>query len=189
MRLLRTNRRQANPDHPHGSRDLFDPLCAQVITTAGELSVKLPMQLTGNANTPDVREPLKPGRDVDGMPVDFVLFKDHVAKVDSDAVLHALIRRDMGIARHEFLLHLEGTPQRVDGAAEQDEQAVTGELCDPTAVPGNAGKDDVGAEAFEPFEGRRFVGRHEAGKPRDVERQNDGQFSHWDRKTLAPRAQ
>src|SRR5262249_41551737 len=101
---------------------------------------------------------------------------DHVAEMDADAILDALIWRQASVALGQTALDFDGAAYRVHYAAELDNCAVAGALDDAPVMHGENRIDQVASKGPKPCKDTIFV---RASKPRiadDVSDQDRGQF-------------
>ncbi len=75
---------------------------------------------------------------------------DHVAQMNADPELDALVRRQAGVALDHGVLDLDRTAHGVNDAAEFDNAAIAGALDDPAVVYRDRGINEVAAERPEP---------------------------------------
>ena len=103
-----------------------------------------------DADAPWRCQPLEPGRHVDAIAVDVVAIDDHVAEVDPDPELDAVLRLEVRVVQGDALLHLDRALDGVNHARELDQRAVARELDRPAAALGDLGIDEVLAKRLEP---------------------------------------
>src|SRR5262249_33102980 len=103
----------------------------------------------------------------------------HIAQIDADAKLDALICRDFGIALARGALDRHRASDRFDDTRELDQDAVAGRLDDPTLVPGNLRVDQFAPQRPEPRQGAGLVLAHQPAVPRYITRE-DGRQSALD---------
>jgi hypothetical protein len=83
------------------------------------------------------------GGDVYGVTKNIAVLDHHIAHVDSDTKIDAPVEWNLGIPLGHPDLYLGRTTQRVDDAAELDQQAVAGGLDDAAVMLGDLGIDQV----------------------------------------------
>ena len=84
-----------------------------------------------------------PRGDVDAVAVDVVALDDHVAEIDADAQLDAVVRRDIRVPLGHRLLHLDRAAHRIDDAGKLHQHAVAGGLDDAAVVLGDLRIDEA----------------------------------------------
>jgi len=92
--------------------------------------------------------------------------------VNSNTELDAMVGRQRGIALGHRRLHFGRASERVDDAAELDQQAVAGRLDDAALMIGDLRVDDFGAPPLEPAEGPFLVGLDQARIARHIGRED-----------------
>ena len=75
---------------------------------------------------------------------------DDVAEMDADAKLDAAVGGHAGIALDEAVLHFDSAADRVDHAAELDENPVARALDHPAVVDGDARIDEIASQSAQP---------------------------------------
>src|SRR4029077_4782644 len=101
-----------------------------------------------------------PCGDVDAVAVKVVALDDHIAEIDADAQLDAVVRLDTGVPLGHRLLHFDRTAHRVDNAGKFHQQAVAGGLNDAPAVLGDLRIDHFPPQCFEAFKRTLLVRSH-----------------------------
>jgi hypothetical protein len=104
--------------------------------------------------------------------VDVAVLDNHVARIDADAELDALVFRDSGVARRHALLHGERAGDRFDNAGKLCEDSVAGGLDDAALVLGDLRVDQLAAEGLEAREGAGLVLAHEPAVSRNIGRED-----------------
>ncbi len=94
-------------------------------------------------------KPFQPGRHVDPVALDIVAVDYHIAQIDADAELHALVLRQIGVALGNRPLRLDGGTNRIDDTCELDQHAVAHELDDSPIVLRDRGIDDLRPQCLE----------------------------------------
>ena len=111
-----------------------------------------------------VTNPFKPGGDIDAVAHQVaVALLHHVADMDSDAKIDALVRRDPSVPLYHRPLDFNGAVHRVDDTAELDDAAVAGALDDAPMVDRDGRIDQIAAQRPQPREDPILV---RSGKPR-----------------------
>src|SRR5580698_441109 len=148
---------------PHRSGDVLQRLLAEVDKGLLELVAHLTPGVLGEADAAGLGETFEPGGDVDPVAHKVtVRFLDHVAQVNSDAKLDALIGRDARIALDHAVLDRDGAAHGVDYAAKLDDDSVAGALDDPPAMRSNGGIHQIAVQLPQPRERSLLVGAHKS---------------------------
>ena len=100
------------------------------------------------------------------------LFDNHIAQIDADAELYALICRNFGIALAHAALDRHRASDRLDDARELDQQPVAGRLDDAALVLGDLGIGQLASQSPEARQGAGLVLAHQPAVPRDITREN-----------------
>ena len=95
--------------------------------------------------------------DVHAVAEDVAILDHNVADVDADTELDTLVGGDLGVALGHAGLQLSRTVQRIDHAAELDEQAITRRLDEPAMMFSDLRIDQLGPDRREPSESAAFV--------------------------------
>jgi hypothetical protein len=117
-------------------------------------------------------DPLQPRRDVDAVAVNVAVFDDHIARVDADAELDALVLGGCIVPRRHLPLQRDGAGDRFDDAREFDQDSIAGSLDDASLVLGDLRVDQIAAQRPEARQGAGLVPFHQAAVSHDVGRQN-----------------
>src|SRR5215470_14848608 len=88
----------------------------------------------GDADPARLGQPLEAGGDIDAVAKDVAVLDDDVAHVDPDTKLDAVVGSCAGVALGHLALHFDRAAQRVDDAAELDQQPITGGFDQAAAV-------------------------------------------------------
>ena len=136
-----------DPIDPHRPGDVLDLLLAQILEDKGQPVAHVIMHRTGDEHPAGLGQGFDPRGDVDAVAIDVVVLDDHVAEIDADAQLDAVVRRDTGVALGHRLLHLDRAAHRIDDAGELDQQAVAGGLDDAAMVLGDFRIDELARAA------------------------------------------
>ena len=102
---------------------------------------------------------------------------DHVAEMNTDAKLDALLGRHADVTLDHAGLHLDGATHRVDHAPELDDRAVAGALDDAAVVERNGRVNEVAAERPEAREGALLVSAGEAAVADNIRDQDRDELS------------
>src|SRR6266478_3535722 len=118
----------------HWLGDVFDPLCAKVVVTQGELVADLFMHFPGDTDTAGLGETLQPCRDIDPVTVDLIALDHYVAEVDADAEFHTALRWQLRVLSLERGLNIHCVIHRIDHAGELGQNAVAGRVYEAAVV-------------------------------------------------------
>jgi len=135
---------------------------AGVLEGGLDLARHLIVGIAAERNATRLGKRLQTRRDVDAVAIDVVAFDDNVAQVDADSKDDALVFVGRRVALGHALLHRDRTGDSVDDAWELDQGAVTHQLDDPPAVPGDQGIDEFGAVRLKRGKRARLIFFHEA---------------------------
>jgi hypothetical protein len=91
----------------------------------------------GDEHPAGIGQGLDPCGDVDAVTIEVVALDDHVAEIDADTQLDAVVRRDVRVPPGYRLLHLDRAAHRINDAREFDQHTVTGGLDDAAVVLGD----------------------------------------------------
>jgi hypothetical protein len=118
---LRRRRALAQQVSAHWRGDVLEALRPEVRHLKLEPRLDLPVGVFRQTNPARLANPFQPGRDIHAVAHEVaVRFLDYVAKMNADAKLNALLRRQARVALDHASLHLEGATHRVDHAAKLD---------------------------------------------------------------------
>ncbi len=107
---------------------------AQVLEASLNLAFALAVGVAREADPAWFGQPLETGGDVDPVAVDVLTLDDHVAQVDADAELEALVLVGLRLALGHPVLPGHRTGNRIHHAGKLDQQAVAHEFDDPPTV-------------------------------------------------------
>src|SRR6202011_1060390 len=99
----------------------------------------------------------------------------HVAEIDADAQLDAVVYRHTGVTLGHCLLHLDRATYRIDDAGKFHQQAVAGGLDEAAPMLGDLRIDELAAQRFEAFERTLFIRPHQPRIPRYIAGQDRGE--------------
>ena len=148
----------------------------------GDLHVEPAAHLTvgvlGETDRAGLRDAFESRGDIDAVAHQIaVALLDHVAEMDADPKLDALVGRDPGVALDHRPLHFNGAVHCVDDTAELDDAAVAGALDDAAVMHGDGRIDQVAAQRPKARQNSILV---RTGEPRiadDVGHQDRREFS------------
>jgi hypothetical protein len=101
---------------------------------------------------------------------------DHVAEMNANAKLDALVRRDARIALDHGALRFDCAAYGVDHAAEFDDAAVAGTFDHSAVMDGDCGIDEIAAKRPEPRQNALFVCSREPAVTDHIRNQYRGNF-------------
>src|SRR5271169_4097224 len=100
--------------------DVLQPLLAEIDELGGDRAPHMAPGVGRDANAAGRCEPFEARGHIDAVPIDVVRRHDDVAEIDADAELDAAVRRQPGIARANYPLHIQRAAYRIDHTAELD---------------------------------------------------------------------
>src|SRR5262249_31950073 len=115
-----------------------------------------------HADASRLRNALQASSDVHAITKDVATLDDHVALVDTNPELDALVRGHLGVPLSHPALNLDSAAEGVHDTRELHEHTVAGGLHDPTTVLGDLGVYESAAMGLELGERPFFVSAHEA---------------------------
>ena len=154
-------RRVANPVDPHRPGDVLDLLLAQILEDEGQPVAHVVVDRIGDEHPAGIGQGFDPRGDVDAVAIEVVALDDHIAEIDADAQLDAVVRRDARVPLGHRLLHLDGAAHRIDDAGKFHQHAVAGGLDDAAVVLGDLRIEELAAQRFEAFERALLVRPHQ----------------------------
>jgi hypothetical protein len=140
---------RANPVDPHRTRDVLDLLLAQILKEEGQPVAHVIMNRIGDEHPAGIGQGFDARGDVDAVAINVVVFDDHVAEIDADAQLDAVVRRRARVPLGYRLLDLDCAAHRIDDAGKFDQQAVAGGLDDAALVFGDFRIEELAAQRLE----------------------------------------
>jgi hypothetical protein len=158
----------ADPIDAHRPGNVFDLLLAEILKGKGQAVAHLIMNGIGDEHPAGICQGFDPCRDVDAVAIEIVAVNDHVAEIDADAQLNAVVRRDAAVPVGHRLLHLDRATHRIDGAGKLHQQAVASGLDDAAMVLGDLWIEEFAAQRFEAFERALLIRPHQPRIPRHI---------------------
>ena len=149
--------------HPIGRdrfTDVLDLLVPHRLKAEREFLFNLLRHLAGNADAPGIGKLLKPRGDIDAFAVPIRPLDDHLAEIDADAHVDALVLGEAGVPLRHSVLDVDGALNRVNNAPEFRQQPVAHELEDAAMVGRYLRLDEFNAVILQALEGLRFVLLH-----------------------------
>ena len=138
----------------------------------------MPISVLRQTNPAGLADALQPRGDIDAVSHQIaVALLDHVAQMDTDAELDALVGRDAGIALDHAILHLDGAARRVDHAAELDDDPVAGALDDAAVVESDGRIHEIAAQRAQQRQRTLLIGAGEPAIADDIGDQDRGEFA------------
>ncbi len=130
---------QIHPVDRHGLDDVLHTLLAHRLEAEGKLLLYLLGDLAGDVDAARLRDLLQARGYVDPFAIAVVALDDHLAEIDADPHLEALILGNGRVALCEAFLQRHGAFDSVHDAGELCQQTVAHELEDMAMVAGNFG--------------------------------------------------
>src|SRR5262249_13813922 len=134
---------EAETIHANRARDVLHGGLAAELGRERQLALDL---VVGGARKADCTAP-RPApqarRGVDAVAAQPYVLNDDVAEIDADAKPHLPRRRQLGVARPERALDLDGGLRGVDDAPELRQDVVARSVDDAAAVAADRGRDDL----------------------------------------------
>src|SRR5262249_57124644 len=128
---------------------VFQLLLADVLEGKIELADSISAHASRYADAAGFGQPFKPGRYVHRIPEDVVILDHHVALVNADAELDALVRSRRRISLRHAGLHLGRTAHGIDHASKFRQQSVAGILDDAAMMLADLRIDQIGKMRFQ----------------------------------------
>ncbi len=126
------------------------------------------MNPTGNADTSWLCNVLQPRRNVYAVPVDVVLFNNHVALVDAHSEFNTLVLGNMGVSLSHGALDIDGTLNGIEDRGELDKESIAGRFDNTPGVLGDLGIDHLFAMGLELSQGSGLISPHQPAVTNDV---------------------
>ena len=159
----RRSRLRTHAVDAHRLGDVLNLLLAQEIEPEVELAFDRVVDGGGDTDASGLCERLHARSDVDAVSIDRpVSLLDHIAEVDADAELHPPLCFELNVVAFERLLNFNRGLYGFDRARELGKECVARRVDDAPTSARNEARDHV-ATGFERADGRRLVGRHQAG--------------------------
>jgi hypothetical protein len=158
----RARRGPVDREGAHRPTDVFEPLLAEIAKGEVELTGGILLHPGRDADAAGFGERLEAGGDVDAVAEDVAVLDDDVPDVDADAEFDVLAGSEPGVAFGHPPLDFGRAAQRVDDAAELDQEAVADGLDDPAVMRGDSRVDQFGADRLQAFERALLVGADQA---------------------------
>jgi hypothetical protein len=148
---------------PDWVSDVLELDWAEIAHLQIEPSLDLAIGVLGEADVAWLGDPLETGGDVDAVAHEVaVALLDHVADMDTDSKLDALLGRHAHVAVDESGLYFDRAAHGVDHAAELDDRGVAGALDDAAVMGGDGGVDQIASKAPQTREGSVLVSAGES---------------------------
>src|SRR5271165_4121338 len=133
---------------PQRLGNVLEALRAEVADLEIEPLFHLPVGLLRKTDRAGLSDAFEPRGDVDPVAHQIaVAFLDHVAEMDADAEVDALVRRDPCVALDHRSLDFNAAVHCVDDTPELDNCAIAGALDDPAVVYGDGGVNEIAAQS------------------------------------------
>ena len=127
----------------HRLGDVLDLLLAQVLKPEIEQAAHHLMNHIRDADAARPSQTFQPRCDIDAIAVDVVAIDDHIAEVDADPELDAVLGLEVRVVYGDALLNLDRAPHRIDHARKLDQDTITRKLDDAAAMLCDLGFDEV----------------------------------------------
>ena len=169
--------------------DVLEHRRAEIPDRKIEPRLYLPIGIFRQTDRPRLGDALKPCGDIHSVAHEIAIaLLDHIAEMNADAKIDALIGRQAGIALGHAVLHFYRTTHSLDDAAEFDQGAVAGPLDDAPVMQGDGWIDQIAAQRAQPRQGAILVCTGEPAVADDVGRQNRRDFSRLAHAAHPPRS-
>src|SRR5215472_5258030 len=146
---------------PHWPGDVFDLLFAQIMKRKRKPAAYVIVNSIGQEHPAWLGQSLNSRSDIDAIPVQIVVFDDHVTQIDPNPEVNTIIHLDAGVPSIYCLLDLDRTPHSIDDTGKFDQQAIPCGLDDPSMVLGDFGINEFATQSFEALKGAFFVRPHQ----------------------------
>ena len=164
----------------HRLGDVLDLLVAHRLEAEGEFLLDFPGDLAGDADAAGVGELFEPCGDVDALAIAVVALDDHLAEIDADAHLNALIFRNVGVALGQSALQAHRAFDRIDDRAEFGQHAVAHQLEDAPVMARDLRLEQFLAPRRQPLMGALLVALHERRVADHIGGENGGELAFHD---------
>ena len=134
---------ERDPVHPNPFGDILDPLLTSKLEANGQLVLDVIVRGAGDDDAAGFGQAFETRGNVHAIAEQVVLLGDHVAEVDPDAEIDALVRRDAGVALGHGALDRQRAVEGIDHARELGQQAVAHQLDDAPPVRGDGRSDQL----------------------------------------------
>src|SRR5262249_38663920 len=128
-----------DPIHPNRSFDVLELLLARVLEVSIELATHLSVDIFRDADSGRFGGTFEPSGNIHTIPEYVGSFDYYITNMDADAKLDAFILRHRCITFDHAALDLNGTPRRVHGTCELNQDTVARPLDDSAAMLGDLG--------------------------------------------------
>src|SRR5271166_3709029 len=118
----------ANPVDPHRPGNVLDLLLAEILKDKRQPIANVIMNRVGDEHPAGIGQGFDPCGDIDAVAIEVIALDDHVAEIDADAQLDAVVRRGAAVALRHRLLHFDRTAHGIDDAAKFHQHPVAGGL-------------------------------------------------------------
>ena len=139
-----------NPIGPHRPRDVLQRLLADILKCEPDPSDSIFLNPLGDADPAGFGDAFQTRSDVDPVPEDVVVVENDIALMDANPELDAPIRRLVWIALGHRGLHFAGAAQRIDDAAEFNQQTIAGGFDEAAAMRRDLRFDKTGQDSLDP---------------------------------------
>src|ERR1700730_15766274 len=151
----------ANPIDPHWPGDVLDLLLTQIVKSKWQPVANVVIDCIRNEHSTGVGQRFDPSSDINPVAIEVVVLDDHVAKIDANTELDAVIGSDTSVPLKQCLLHLDPAAYCINAARKFHQHAVPGGLHDLATMFGNFRIDKFAAESFETFKRAFLIRAHQ----------------------------
>ena len=152
----------------HWPGNVLDLLLAQILEDEGQPVAHMFVHGIGDEHPAGIGQGLDPRGDIDAVAIEVVALDDHVAEIDADAQLDAVVRRDTRVLLRHCLLHRDRAAHRVDDAGKFHQHAVAGGVDDAALMLGDFRIEEFAAQRLEALEGTLLVRSHQPRVARHI---------------------
>src|SRR5215467_367413 len=117
-----------------GSGVVLERLFARILHLEGKLVARVIEHRLRNANAARLRERLEPRGDVHSLAIEVAAIDHHIAKVDPDTKLDALVLRYSHVALEHALLNLDRAAYGIHNTWKLDQNAIAHRLDDSAVM-------------------------------------------------------
>ena len=163
-----------DPIRSHGLLDVPELPLPRIRESERQLAADVVVDRTGHEHAARLCQRLQPGCDVNPVTVDPAFVVDHISQIDADAKQHATTFGDPLVALGHHGLELDRALSGTDDAGKLSQDAVTGGVNDPPAVPADQ-RQDHALMRLEVPHGGGLIRVHEPAIPSNVGGQDGGE--------------
>ena len=158
--------------------DILELRGAEIVDFEIEPLLDLTIGVLGKTDRARLGDAFKARGDVDAIAHQIAIaLLDHVANMDADPKLDALLGRQARVALDHAGLHFDSAADRVYDAAKLNDRAVAGALDDAASMKGDGRVDQIAAERPKPRQNAVLVGTGQPAVANDICNQDRCEFS------------